>query len=166
MSSNPPGYQPVYNPQYGVPVNQGQAVHGVPIGMSAGAPQHSNVTGFQGGYVPMSPFEPGYDEYQKKLKQQQMQGPQGFNYNDPRHQAVPEVKTVRSNNSIEMYCYKCRDNVHTEVVSYPGPYAWGACIVCCLVGCCLFMCIPLCLDPLTKSKHFCDRCRTLIAEND
>ena len=86
MSSNPPGYQPVYNPQYGVPVTQGQTVQGVPIGMSAGAPQRSNVTGFQGGYVPQSPFEPGYDEYQKKLKQQQMQGPSAYSYNDPRHE--------------------------------------------------------------------------------
>ena len=47
MSSNPPVYQPVYSGM----TTQGQPVYGQPIG-----------------YVPMNPFEPGYNEYQARLR--------------------------------------------------------------------------------------------------
>ncbi len=59
MSSHPPGYQPVYGQPVGM--NQG-TVSGQPIGQAPNY-NNSNVNGFQGGYVPMSPFEPGYDDY-------------------------------------------------------------------------------------------------------
>ena len=49
MSSNPPGYTPVYNPDG---YTTGQPAYGQPIG-----------------YVPQNEFEPGYHEYQRKLAQ-------------------------------------------------------------------------------------------------
>eukprot|EP00347_Sterkiella_histriomuscorum_P014971 403358805 len=190
MSSNPPGYTPVYNPQ-GYQSNQ-PAVYGQPIG-----------------YVPQSEFEPGYHEYQRKLAEMHSQGalasnggnqyqstmystnphqttnpspskksypvPQrrymsGVSYNDSRYSQSnghhDNVQTVRTNDPIKIYCQNCDDEVHTNVISYPGPYAWGACVVCCLMGCFLFCCVPLCLDPLNKSRHYCDRCNKLLAQND
>ena len=92
----------------------------------------------------------------------------GYSYNDERYSqgSHHEVQTVRTNDSIKMHCPNCRDEVHTNVISYPGPYAWGACAVCCLMGCFLFCCIPLCLDPLNKSRHYCNRCNKLLAQND
>lgn len=196
MSSNPPGYTPVYNPANGQPASYQQ-----PTNYVYGQPQVSHPPMGQpvGGYVPMSEFEPGYHEYMKRMQQMNSQaasnpynstyqsttgGPNnnsahtrqhypspqrrymsGFSYNDSRY-SHGEVQTVRTNDPIKTYCANCEDEVHTNVISYPGPYAWGACMVCCLMGCWLFCCVPLCIDPLNKSRHYCDRCNKLLAVNN
>src|SRR5438874_136160 len=93
-----------------------------------------------------------------------MGGPSAYNYSDDRytHNGSRVVKTD-SNIPIRIKCYSCQFDDMTRVQNEPGTLAWGSCVLCALFGCWLCCCLPLCMEPLQDSNHYCRKCNTLVA---